>query len=426
MSRKIPSRRLPELTPHIYSGLHSMQSDLQVTESHPLPTTNNANAKRKAAAVKTAIPNPKVLEAIKFREEELKNDPNARYVDPHNVWCLLCDRNIKLSTKSLFDLSHWKEHRLKRHGIRHSSVSGINKPHTTRLLVEETKERVKLRKESTTAAMPSDNWNPVQNPLVTMQLRKYPSPSSSDTSSQSSSSGEAPRRSARLPKPSHRFNPLTSAPNKASRSSSRRRPSCNFSSIQDSIQTTATPPVSRRTRSGEREKSSLPLSSVPRSSASSISSLTSLSSLSSIEEDPQTNPLPALPDLKLPTEIQDYLRFSRWPPQNGATDTPHRDESEYSGGGSFPCWKDWSWSMLILPRWFTRETGEDEVEGGEHRGRKLESFGISGISGAADDVERLNMVPECTMEEDDSHSRSTGVGYMFFDQDASESHPVTL
>ncbi|KAG7093645.1 hypothetical protein E1B28_007307 [Marasmius oreades] len=374
-----------------------MQRDLQ--DSRPLPSTNN-NANRKVIT-KKVVPNPlnpKVLEAVKAREEELKNDPHARHIDAHNVQCLLCDRIIKLSSKSLFDLSHWKEHRSRKHGIR---IGNVKKPHTTRILVEETNERVKSRKPSST---PSDhNKKSVQNQLITAQLHKYPSPSGSDTSSQSS--GDAPRRSTRSHKSSHRFNPLAPVLNDASHSSSRRRSLRHHSSAQGCSQIEVTPPSARRSRSDRAESS--PLSSVPRSFASSTSSLTSLSSSdispSSIGEDP-VNPLPVLPELTLPSEIMEYLSFARCPPQI------YRTTSATDPVRSFPCWRDWSWSMLNLPRW---STCEDEDEEGEHKPHRPLSSPRGDTKSAA--------VPECTMDEGDPHLRSTGVGYMFFDHDASSS-----
>jgi hypothetical protein len=49
--------------------------------------------------------------AAKAREKQLRDDPMAIVLSPLYVDCKGCGKRIKLSTKSLYDLSHWRTHR---------------------------------------------------------------------------------------------------------------------------------------------------------------------------------------------------------------------------------------------------------------------------------------------------------------------------
>ncbi|KAL0575287.1 hypothetical protein V5O48_006688 [Marasmius crinis-equi] len=350
-SAETPVEEPPTNRPRTESNYLQDPSKPSVVSTVTVTKTSKRSAK---ARVTSSMIKAKVEEAIRLREEELKSDIYAKYIDPHNVWCTICDKNIKLSEKSLFDLSHWREHKVKKHRIR------PNKPHTARGLISEARSDT-----------PSDTS--LDRKIPTIRLRKFPPPPSSDTSSQSSSvdtPAGGPRRSARTHKLAQRFNPLAAS------------------------------------GSRNRSRDGTPFSSAPSSSASSSSSSSTLTSLAldhssfSSVEDPQDGiiPLPVLPDLRLASEVEDYVKFRRW---NCSASTV-TDVAAQSESGLPPRWRDWSWSKLTLPRWCMPEDSE---------GSPVMSRATTESSFDSSPSEEC----ECDLDDSDGDDAKS---YMFFEQDS--------
>ncbi|KAJ8095257.1 hypothetical protein PM082_010480 [Marasmius tenuissimus] len=259
----------------------------------------------------------KLEETIKLREEELRNDTNARFVDPHNVWCVICDRNIKLSDKSRFDLSHWREHKRKKHGIR---------GHSTRGLVENVKERKQRQRQrksfvvgDATATTTSSSSRTVDRKSLTIRL--YPSPPSSQSSS---SSGDTP---GRKPTGRRRFNPIPPATSSSSSSSS----------------------SLRRSKRNQSSKHTTPLYTTTRLQDSPLTS-------SSFEDDP-TVPLPSLPDFRISSEMEAYVHFERLDLDNNPV--MYVDLPSYHSSSPDRPWTSWTFSRLTVPGWCVVDEVDD-------------------------------------------------------------------